>query len=167
MVIPPRLSDETGSSSCRWPAEVIVVDHRATRTSLEVFHKGQRVALHARPAYYAPGGYATKPEHLPKAHRQHLEWTPTRLIDWGASVGPKTGALVSSILESRPHPEQGYRSCLGILRLSKQYGRRKTETPSSDTRAPITITDPSDHDRPIWVIPIAEMRRSFTPLGLR
>ena len=103
------------------------VEIRATRTSLEVFHKGQRVALHQRPAYYAPGGYVTKPEHLPKAHRQHLEWTPTRLIDWGASVGPQTGALVEAILESRPHPEQGYRSCLGILRLAKQYGNERLE----------------------------------------
>jgi transposase len=103
------------------------VEIRATRSSLEVFHKGQRVALHQRPAYYAPGGYVTKPEHLPKAHRQHLEWTPTRLIAWGESVGPQTGALVEAILESRPHPEQGYRSCLGILRLSKQYGKDRLE----------------------------------------
>jgi transposase len=103
------------------------VEIRATRTSLEVFRKGERVALHVRPAYYAPGGFSTKPEHMPKSHRQHLEWTPTRLIDWGESVGPKTGALVESILEHRPHPEQGYRSCLGILRLSKRYGKERLE----------------------------------------
>lgn len=103
------------------------VEIRATQTSLEVFHKGQRVALHARPAYYAPGGYSTIPEHLPKAHRKHLEWTPTRLIHWGESVGPKTAELIEAILEHRPHPEQGYRSCLGILRLARQYGNARLE----------------------------------------
>jgi transposase len=103
------------------------VEIRATRTRLEVFRRGERVALHVRPTYYAPGGFSTIPEHLPKAHRKHLEWTPTRLIDWGESVGPKTGALVQSILEHRPHPEQGYRSCLGILRLSKRYGKERLE----------------------------------------
>jgi transposase len=103
------------------------VEIRATGTSLEVFLKGERVALHVRPTYYAPGGFSTKPEHMPKSHRKHLEWTPTRLIAWGESVGPKTGALIESILEHRPHPEQGYRSCLGILRLEKQYGNERLE----------------------------------------
>ena len=103
------------------------VEIRSTATALEVFHKGQRVALHARPSYYAPGGYSTIPEHMPKSHRKHLEWTPTRLIHWGASVGPKTAELIEAILEHRPHPEQGYRSCLGILRLAKQYGNERLE----------------------------------------
>jgi len=103
------------------------VELRSTATSLEVFYKGQRVALHRRPTYYAPGGYSTIPEHMPKAHRKHLEWTPTRLIHWGESVGPKTAELVETILEHRPHPEQGYRSCLGILRLAKQYGNERLE----------------------------------------
>jgi transposase len=103
------------------------VEIRATGTSLEVFRKGERVALHVRPAYYAPGGFSTIPEHMPKSHRRHLEWTPTRLIHWGESVGRKTGALIEAILEHRPHPEQGYRSCLGILRLAKQYGPERLE----------------------------------------
>ena len=103
------------------------VEIRFTATSVEVFHKGQRVALHRRPSYFAPGGYATIPAHMPKAHRQHLAWSPTRLIHWGQSVGPKTGELIEAILEHRPHPEQGYRSCLGILRLAKQYGNQRLE----------------------------------------
>ena len=103
------------------------VEIRSTAASLEVFHRGQRVALHRRPTYFAPGGYSTIPEHMPKSHRQHLEWTPTRLIHWGESVGPKTGELIEAILEDRPHPEQGYRSCLGILRLAKQYGNERLE----------------------------------------
>jgi len=103
------------------------VEIRTTAKSLEVFHKGQRVALHRRPTYFAPGSYATIPAHMPKAHRKHLEWSPTRLIHWGQSIGPKTGELIEAILEHRPHPEQGYRSCLGILRLEKQYGNERLE----------------------------------------
>lgn len=68
------------------------------------------------------GRHTTIPEHMPKAHRAHLEWSPSRLIGWGASIGRHTEALVQALLESRPHPEQGYRSCLGILRLAKQHG---------------------------------------------
>lgn len=64
---------------------------------------------------------------MPKAHQRHLEWTPSRLIHWGESVGAATGELVTAILADRPHPEQGYRSCLGILRLEKKYGRPRLE----------------------------------------
>jgi len=103
------------------------VELRSTASSLEVFHKGQRVALHALPGYIAPGGYSTVPSHMPKAHRKHLKWTPTRLIHWGESIGPSTARLIESILEHRPHPEQGYRSCLGILRLAKQYEPTRLE----------------------------------------
>jgi transposase len=64
---------------------------------------------------------------MPKAHQKHLQWTPSRLIHWGRSVGPKTAALIEAILADRPHPEQGYRSCLGILRLAKHYGNERLE----------------------------------------
>lgn len=101
------------------------VEVRFTARTLEIFHKGQRVAAHRRS--HRVGGFTTTPAHMPKAHRAHLEWSPTRLIDWGASVGPRTAALIRAILEARPHPEQGYRSCLGILRLSKQYGHARLE----------------------------------------
>ena len=67
---------------------------------------------------------------MPHAHRAHLEWSPSRLIRWGATVGPHTAALVEQILASRPHPEQGYRSCLGLLRLAKQYGPERVEAAS-------------------------------------
>src|SRR6266511_3143309 len=64
---------------------------------------------------------------MPKAHQHHLEWTPSRLIDWAGTIGAQTAALVAAILADRPHPEQGYRSCLGILRLSKRYGPERLE----------------------------------------
>jgi transposase len=101
------------------------VELRYTATSVEVLHKGRRVAPHRYDPM--PGTYTTVPAHMPKAHQKHLAWTPTRLIAWGRSVGPQTERLVTSILADRPHPEQGYRSCLGILRLAKQYGTERLE----------------------------------------
>jgi transposase len=91
-----------------------------TATTVDVLLRGARVWLHVRS--YVPGRHTTVPDHMPKAHRAHLEWSPSRLIGWGATIGSHTEALVQALLESRPHPEQGYRSCLGILRLAKQHG---------------------------------------------
>jgi transposase len=101
------------------------VELRFTQTSVEVFHKGQRVAAHRRDPM--PGTFTTEAAHMPKAHQKHLAWTPTRLIEWGRTIGPETKTLVAAILADRPHPEQGYRSCLGILRLEKQYGPERLE----------------------------------------
>jgi transposase len=97
-----------------------VLDVRLSATTVEIFQRGTRVWLHARS--FVPGRHTTVPDHMPKAHRAHLEWSPSRLLRWGATIGAATEALVQQILESRPHPEQGYRSCLGLLRLAKQYG---------------------------------------------
>ena len=69
--------------------------------------------------------------HMPKAHQKHLSWTPSRLLHWAQSIGPQTAALVEAILTDRPHPEQGYRSCLGILRLAKRYGAARLEAAST------------------------------------
>lgn len=93
--------------------------------TVEIFHKGKRVASHRR--RHDPGRHSTIAAHMPKAHQKHLQWTPSRLIQWAGKVGPSTKALVSTILEDRPHPEQGYRSCLGILRLARRYGDDRLE----------------------------------------
>jgi len=102
-----------------------VVEVRSTASTVEIFLRGQRVASHVRGRHR--GRHTTNPEHMPKAHREHAEWTPTRMIRWAESIGPKTQQLVSEILTERPHPEQGYRSCLGILRLAKRYGNERLE----------------------------------------
>ncbi len=94
------------------------VELRFTAAVVEIIPKGQRVASHPR-SYQR--GFTTDPAHRPKAHQRALAWTPSRLTHWGATIGPATAALITAILASRPHPEQGYRSCLGLLRLSKQY----------------------------------------------
>jgi len=101
------------------------VEVRFTSRTVEVLHRGQRVASHARSD--RRGAHSTTPAHMPKAHRQHLEWTPSRFIRWGEGIGPATGRLIEAVLRERPHPEQGYRSCLGILRLERRYGRARLE----------------------------------------
>lgn len=101
------------------------VDTRLTATTVEVFHKSRRVAAHVRLS--GRGRHSTVPEHMPASHRAHAEWTPSRLILWGEKTGPATGQVVAEILGSRPHPEQGYRSCLGLLRLTKRHGALRVE----------------------------------------
>jgi len=102
-----------------------LLDVRVTATMVDIYRRGVRVYVHRRS--FAVGRFTTIAEHMPKAHRAHLEWSPTRLINWGATVGPQTAALVTAILESRRHPEQGYRSCLGLLRLGKRYSAERLE----------------------------------------
>jgi transposase len=101
------------------------VEVRSTTSVIEVFHSSRRVASHLRS--YAKGHHSTDPAHMPAAHRRHAEWTPSRIISWAAKTGPAVASLCEAILESRPHPEQGYRSCLGIIRLSERYGQSRLE----------------------------------------
>ena len=67
---------------------------------------------------------------MPKSHQAHLEWTPSRLIHWAETVGAATREVIRTILESKPHPEMGYRACLGILRLAKTYSNERLEAAS-------------------------------------
>jgi transposase len=101
------------------------IEVRATAVTVEMILRGRRVAGHARS--HVRGRHTTLPEHMPSAHRAHAEWTPTRILGWAATVGISTRALCESILSARPHPEQGFRSCLGILRLAKRYGDDRLE----------------------------------------
>jgi len=101
------------------------VEVRITLTTIEVLFKNRRVASHARS--YRKGAFTTLKEHMPKAHQQYLEWTPSRIIGWAKQLGPNTEKLVTHILENKPHPQQGFRSCLGIIRLGKQYSNERLE----------------------------------------
>lgn len=101
------------------------VEARRTAETVEIFHHRKRVASHRRSA--VKGGFTTSPEHMPSSHRAHAEWTPSRILAWAQKVGPKTRALCEAILADRPHPEQGFRSCLGILRLGRRYGEERLE----------------------------------------
>ena len=104
------------------------VEVRYTTNTVEIFHRDQRVASHRRRSDRQP---STVAEHMPSAHRAHAEWTPSRLIRWAEQAGPATARLVTRILESRPHPEQGYRSCLGIMQLGRRYGSGRLEAASA------------------------------------
>jgi len=101
------------------------VDIRFTSTTVEVLFKNRRVASHKR--MYLPGKFSTLHEHMPKSHQRHLEWTPSRIIKWAAKNGPSTEKLVTQVMESRPHPEQGFRSSLGIIRLADHYTPQRLE----------------------------------------
>jgi transposase len=98
---------------------------RATSTVVEIFLKGERIASHRRS--YLKGKPTTCAEHMPEAHRAMVRWPPSRLISWGNNMGPSIGQLVEKILSLRKHPEQGYRSALGVLRLEKKYGKERLE----------------------------------------
>lgn len=102
------------------------VDIRYTNTIVEVFYKGKRIASHLRND--SKGHHTTIKEHMPKAHQQYLEWTPSRIINWAKNIGESTAELVDIILNSRSYPEQAYRSCLGILRFGKVYSSERLES---------------------------------------
>lgn len=105
------------------------VDIRATARTIEIFHRGQRIAVHQR--RYSGRRYGTNPDHMPSSHRRYAEWTPERFRRWAAAIGPQTEGLIIAILASRPHPEQGFRTCLGVLRLYRDLGRDHAEAVSA------------------------------------
>lgn len=102
-----------------------LVDVRIADRTVEAFHKGERVASHAK----SPGrrGHTTIADHMPSAHRRHASWTPARIVAAAERIGPATAALTQAIMTDRPHPEQGFRTCLGILALEKTYGPARLE----------------------------------------
>jgi len=102
-----------------------VVEARITDCTIEIFHHGVRVAAHVRsPLTHR---HTTVPDHMPSAHRRYADWTPARLRREASDIGPATAGLVELILGAKPHPEQGFRACLGILRLVRGYGVERVE----------------------------------------
>ena len=105
------------------------VELRLTQNTIEVFHQGNRVTMHHRvldlPRYR--GRHTTTKEHMPNNHRYRSEWTPERIIRWARKTGECTARVSQEILASRPHPEQGFRSCLGLMRLGRTYGPERLE----------------------------------------
>jgi transposase len=105
------------------------VEVRVTARTVEVFHRGQRVAVHQR--RYIGRKHGTTPEHMPSSHRRYAEWTPDRFRRWAGKIGPNTEGLISAVLASRPHPEQGFRTCLGILRSYRGLAAARVEAVSA------------------------------------
>lgn len=100
------------------------VDLRITGSVVEILCRGKRVACHQRDTAKR---FHTEAEHMPSSHRRHAEWSPDRFIRWAEGIGIATAQVVKHLLENRPHPEHGYRSCLGILTLAKHYGKPRVE----------------------------------------
>jgi transposase len=115
------------------PHELIhqTLEARSTATTVEVMLRGSRVASHVRS--YVRGGFTTVPEHMPSSHRRYAEWTPARIERWAAQTGPNTADLAAKIMASRPHPEQGFRSCMWIMSLGTKHGASRLE--AAATRA--------------------------------
>ncbi len=105
-----------------------VLEVRCSAATVEVFYRSARVASHVRS--YRPG-YTTDPAHMPASHRRHAAWTPARIVSWAAKAGPATARLAEAVLASKPHPEQGFRTCLGIVRLGEHYGTERLEAACS------------------------------------
>ena len=105
------------------------VDVRATSRTIEIFLKGQRIAAHQR--RYGGSRFGTDPDHMPSSHRRYAEWSPERFRRWAASIGPHTEGLIVAILASRPHPEQGFRTCLGVLGLYRAISAAQAEAVSA------------------------------------
>lgn len=101
------------------------VEVRLSARTVEIFYKSRRVASHLRSALH--GGFTTDPSHRPRAHQKHLEWSPGRLIEWAQSIGPLCGEVVTHLLSNKPHAEQAYRACLGLIRLARAYGPQRME----------------------------------------
>ena len=101
------------------------VETRLTLTTLEAFFRGHRVASHAR--LHGRGRFSTLDEKMPEAHRRQKDRNPARLIAEAENIGPETATLVRAILQSRPHPEQGYRACLGVIRLGRRFPKDRIE----------------------------------------
>jgi transposase len=113
------------------------VDVRLSAGMVEVLHQGKRVAAHPR---QGPERVCTVEAHLPKAHQAHRQWSPQRVLDWAQAIGPATRAVVAHQLTDRPHPEHGYRACLGLLSHARGYGEARLE--AACTRA-LAIASPS------------------------
>jgi transposase len=101
------------------------VEARLTPRTVEVFLKGERIAAHMRGS--GDGKHTTIAEHMPSSHRRYGDWNIERINREALAVGPSTALLCQVILEHRPHPEQGFRSCLGIVRLAKAFGPIRLE----------------------------------------
>jgi transposase len=109
------------------PSKLIreIVEARFTSATVEILHKGVRIASHAFSA--VRNRHTTITEPMPSAHRRYAEWTPAKMMDQAANIGPATVALIEAIMKAKPHPEQGFRSCLGILSLVKSWGPARVE----------------------------------------
>lgn len=101
------------------------VEVRFTARTVEIFYKGERIAAHQRMS--GNHKHTTVPEQLASSHRRYAGWTIERIRKEAAAIGPATAALCNLILDERTHPEQGFRACLGIIRLARSFGHERLD----------------------------------------
>jgi transposase len=118
------------------------VELRATASVVEILHRGQRIATHAR-SYARKGTAVTLEEHRPRSHREYGKWPPERMLGWAASFGPNTARVVECILRRYPRPEMGYRASLGMIRCAQKYGAARTEAACAQALAVSGASGPS------------------------
>lgn len=141
------------------------LDVRITATSIECFLNNQRVAVHPRSD--RKGDQSTIVEHMPKSHRAHREWSPDRFLNWATTIGPHTRDLVDHLLTNRPHPEMGFRSCLGLLSLEKRFGNERLEAACHHALAlssPTRMSVLSILEKGLDSQPLPESEAAATPL---
>jgi transposase len=114
------------------------VEVRVTQRTIEAFHKGRRVAAHAR--RYAGRAHGTQAEHMPSSHRRYAAWSPERFRSWAASIGPNTEGLIAAILAARRHPEQGFRTCIGVLQHMRGIPKERVEAVAAKALAIRALT---------------------------
>ena len=110
------------------------LEARITQNIIEVLHKGKRVASHKR-SYDTSRRYITLREHMPKPHQKYADWTPQRIINWAKKTGKATAQTVEAVMNSRSHPQQGFRSCMGIISLGKEFTENRLEAACSRAMA--------------------------------
>jgi transposase len=100
-----------------------ILDVKVTPTLVEIFRNGRPIAVHGR----SSARWTTKPQHMPSSHREYRRWNPPRVVSRAKQIGPHVSQLVDRLLSEKVHPEQGYRPCLGIVRLADRYGEERLE----------------------------------------
>ena len=140
ILVSPFMEFATGFSGMGIDYHVEVEDHyysvpyqlrgkqleaRITASSVECFVERKRIASHVRS--FQKGRHTTVSSHMPKGHQEYADWTPARLIRWAAKTGPQTAAMTESILASRQHAQQAFRSAMGLISLAKVYTPERLE----------------------------------------
>jgi transposase len=135
------------------------VEIRATVTTVEILHGGERVASHAR-SYGRKGSATTCDEHRPRSHKEYGQWPPERMVAWATSFGPNVARVVQCVLARYPRPEMGYRAALGMMRLAQKHGAVRAD--AACARA-LSVSGPSGPTRK-YVEAILKLRLEQLPL---
>lgn len=106
------------------------VDVRLTRETIEVFYDGNRICSHRR-LYGRKNQYSTFENHMPPNHQQYAQWNAERFIRWAKNIGENTEKAIRAILSGYKVEQQGYKTCLALLKLQDKYTPQRLESACS------------------------------------